>query len=100
MKHTITCPIEGYEALELVFDLGMTQTQLNSARAEGNPAPALVGLLGWDAAGLGEQPAMPLTEAALMDLPFVLVGYLASDEAIGDALRDYLDTRRPNLKRR
>jgi hypothetical protein len=98
LKHTITCPIEEYP-IDLVLDLGMTQTQLNTARAAGSPCPALVDIENWSA-DLGDKPAFPLTEAALMDLPFVLVGYLASDEAIGDALRDYMETRRPNSKRR
>lgn len=118
IEQEVACPIEGYEDLMIVVNIGMTQAGLDRARARGAVAPAVVGLQHWEevaaARGLlaidpatGEptgdplpQPELPLTEAGLAELPFVLVSYLSGDQVIAHALRAYREDHFPNFSRR
>lgn len=119
LKHTIKCPIDGYEALELTFDLDMRFTQVNIKRANGDLAAPLIDFPNWDAVapvlGLytvdpatGEltdqvlpKPVFPLSVDALNSaVGMAVTQYLISDQSWQDALDDYRESRHPNLKRR
>jgi len=98
LLHTLHCPL-GFD-LDLVVDLGMTQTEY-LAGLEAKQYRAVVGFPNWsEVMGDAPKPALPLTEDSIGELPFALVRYISSGAVIGDALDDLMETRNPNSNRR
>lgn len=115
---TFNCSIDELATLDLTINIGLRQTQLDAGRAKGLANPAIIDFPNWDAVAVslglvvvdaetGEdtdtplpKPTFPLTNEAMLDLPFVLVRYLIGDDAIGDGLREHREQSSPNLRRR
>lgn len=97
--HTLAARLPGFELLRLTFDLGMSHTALEERRRAGQPSPALIAIEGWSEAVGGDAPALPLTDAALDGMPYILAWYFRTDDALIDALVDERETRRPFLRR-
>lgn len=104
IKHTIGCPLPGYESLDLTFNVAMTGEEYDTARDEGDAAAGLVDFPNWTAVAESlelprDKPAFPLTAATLNTLPFLLVRYLTGNSGVSDALDSYLALRSPNYRR-
>jgi len=98
LLHTLHCPL-GFD-LDLVVDLGMTQTDYLSGLEE-KEYRAVIDIPNWDAAMPGcPKPAFPLNEESIGDLPFALVRSISRGAVIGDALDDLMETRHPNSRTR
>lgn len=98
LHHTFQCPIVGFEQLQMVVDLGMTQAHYTE-RLQQDEYALLVDIPNWGDVLSGDKPAFPLTGATIMCLPFVLVRYVATS-LLADALDDFMEARSPNLSRR
>lgn len=104
IRHTHPCGAPGYEPLDLISNIALTGEEIDIARAEGNPAPALLDISNWEEqAELLElpkdKPAFPLTTAVLNTWPGVLVRYVCDYGALSDALDHALAQRSPNFRR-
>jgi hypothetical protein len=96
LLHTLHCPM-GLD-LDLVLDLGMTQTEY-LAGLEAGEYRAVTDIPNWaEVMGDAPKPAFPLTAETLGALPFVLVRYISSGQIVGDALDDLMEARNPNLR--
>ena len=80
--------------LQVVVDLGLTQTQYTEG-LEAGEYRTVVDILTWDDEW-GEKPAFPLTSVTIGALPFVYIRYNSGGELVGDALDDYWEKRSPN----
>lgn len=106
LLHTISCPVPGFEALQITVNLGLTGTQITDGWQRGE-CRAIAGFPDWfetvKALGLPEtlEPAIPLTIASVSDtFPVIVAAYLNGYDVINDALRDYMAEQRPFLKKR
>lgn len=114
---TFNCSVSELATLEITINIGLRQTQLDAGRQSGKINLAVIDFPNWDAVAVslglvvvdadGEdtkdplpKPVFPLTNEAMLDLPFVLVRYIIGDDAIGDGLREHRETASPNLRRR
>ncbi len=110
IKHTITCPIPGYEALEVSFNVAMTHAQLDYAQRTGQHGAGLLDLPNWeevapelelcDAEGQPLPKPIPMTEENLPNLPMALATFLLSGIGMQLAVGDYIGQLSPNYKRR
>ncbi len=110
IKHTITCPIPGYEALEVTFNVAMTHAQLDYAQRNQQHGAGLVDLPNWDevaaeleltdAEGAPLAKPLPMTEDNLPLLPMALSTFLLSGIGMQLAVGDYVGQLSPNYKRR
>lgn len=113
IKHTIKCPLLGFQDLELTYELGLRDAQLERLRDEGDMCPGLLDMPNWDdVASLVElceldeageltdrplpKPTFPLSDAAISQFPTVLQMRLLGNGAIHDAASDYIRKYRPN----
>ena len=97
LHHTYQCPIDGYEQLAIVIDLGLTQAQYLAGVAAGEYR-TIVAFPNWcEVMGDLPAPVLPLTNATMDNLPFVLIRYISGGSCVRDALDDYMEKRSPNL---
>lgn len=109
----ITCPISGFEALEIAVDVLMTVERLNRLFERGVLAPAVTDFPNWDAAagacGLYEmdddgnlsdrilpKPTFPLTSDFTTKIPLLFSRYLTSNRPLDEALKQHERTYYPN----
>ena len=103
--HTMAIPLDGFEALEVTHDLGLSWQQVNEQREAGHLAPTIVCFPNWEAVAADLElpacvPVFPLTMDTLYTFPMKLTGYLVGDDMIRDALKDERESRRPFSKAR
>jgi hypothetical protein len=114
IKQTIKCPIQGYESLELTYEINYRAEQLRIWRRGTNFCPALLDIPNWEnVAGLLElfeidqetgeltdtpmaKPAFPLSVQTLDRLPDVLMVGLMGDTLMNRASQEYTRAEHPN----
>jgi hypothetical protein len=105
---TIPCPIEGYETLQVTFNVGGSAADVAQAKQAGEGAKYVADFPNWEQAapglGLVDDQGQPLPKPLPVNehadaLPFVVLCWLMAvgiDQATGAYIKGMLD---PNLKR-
>ena len=116
LKHTVNCPVDGFEALEVEFNIAATSAQVTFAQKQGAFGLFITDFPNWEEVapqlGLveidpetGEPTATPLAKPMPLkehigELPVILTAWLATQGLGYAAGRDIAEMLGPNSKRR